>query len=595
MFLVPLDDQRRWYRYHHLFAEVLRVRLRGGATARELAALHQRASAWHEREGLIGEAVRYAFLIEDVERAATLIERYGMPVILDSSDVFLVRTWVEQLPRALILARPRLALTATCMLALVRQFAAAEQLLADAAAAFGAPDLDPDTVGELAALRSLLARSHGDVDGTYALAQQALAHLDPDNYAFRAVAALNIGVASMWRGDLVAARRAYAEALALGQIKGQWIALAALEELASLQSRLGQLREMRRTAEQAMQLSLRRGGRPIPAAGMGYVGVAEVLYERGDLAVAMHMATQGVELLWGAVERMMLMLGYVVLAKVHQAQGDHVGALDCFRRAEEWFAHSRVYGPDNLALLAASRAQLWVRQGNLSAAAQWAQECVFEGDTQVGYVQRLVLVRLRLAQAQNNPGGQSLGEASAILARLLPMVEARGWMRYQIEILLLQALVLQAQTDRAGAGAALERALALAEPESYLRSFVDEGAPMAALLHRSRTADRQLRATRSRLLQAFPSVELHMPSSEIDTGSTQSSKLNNSNPLAEPLTMRELEILRLIAAGHSNQAIADLLVVVVGTVKKHINNIYGKLDVRSRTQALALARELGLL
>jgi LuxR family maltose regulon positive regulatory protein len=600
LFLVPLDDERHWYRYHHLFAEVLHARLRNGTTAGEVATLYQRASAWHEQTGLIGEAVRYAFLAQDVERAATLIEQYGMALILSSSDVSVVRAWVEQVPRALITARPRLAVITGIILGVMRQFDAVERLLADAAPALAAAELPVNIRGELATLRSTIARFQGESVGALNLAQQALDQLDPDNHGFRAIATINRGIASMERGELTAAKAALAEAIALGELGGLWIALAALEELMSLQLRQGLLREMRRTSEEAIELSARLAERPIPAAGMGYVGIAEVYYQQDDLVGATQAATQGVDLLRGSTERLLLVRGYIVLAQISQTYGDRAGSLASIDRAEAWLAQTRITVPKYLALLAAYRARLWLLQGDLAAAARWGQECVLVGDPEVGYIQQLALVRLRLAQGQYDHGDPSLGDAHAILAQLLPAVEAHGWMRYLIECLMLQALACQAQADRSGALSAIQRALTLAEPEGYVRMFVDEGAPMAVLLrvaHQHGVAPAYV----ARLLAAFPRTEfsgLRTESSglRIESQASLHSTLSpQPSVLAEPLSGRELEVLRLIAEGHSNQAIADRLVVAVSTVKKHVNNLYGKLDVQSRTQAVARARELKLL
>jgi LuxR family transcriptional regulator, maltose regulon positive regulatory protein len=595
LFLVPLDDARHWYRYHHLFAEVLRARLHSGATASEVATLHQRASAWYEQAGLIGEAVRYAFLLHDSERAADLIERHAMALILASSDVLQVQAWVEQVPRTLILARPRLALIVGFTLALRGQLAAVEQLLAEAAPTLSAPDLPPNIVGELALLRSTIARFRRDAAGTLAFAQQALAQIALDNHGFRAAAAINVGVASIWCGEIAAAKAALAEAAALGELSGsQWITLGALEELASLQARAGELRQVLRTSEQAAQLSARLGGRLIPAAGMGQIGSAEVLYEWNDLTGATQAATEGIDLLRGTVESRLLVRGYIVLAQVHRAQADHDAALDCLDRCEAWFAQTPIAAPGALAALAAYRARLWVRHGDLTAAARWAHECAFADDGELGYVQQLTLVRLRLAQSRTDSAGQFLGEASTMLAQLLLAVEARGWTRYLIETLVLQALVCQAQADQTGGLIALERALTLAEPEGYIRIFVDEGASMVAPLTQIARGESSVARYAATLLQAFPRTEgrgLRTESPE----SIHSVLSPQSSALLEPLSHRELEVLRLIGDGHSNQAIADRLVVAVSTVKRHINNIYGKLDVQSRTQALVRARDLDLL
>jgi LuxR family maltose regulon positive regulatory protein len=397
----------------------------------------------------------------------------------------------------------------------------------------------------------------------------------------------------MERGELTAAKVALAEAIALGELGGLWIALAALEELMSLQLRQGLLREMRRTSEQAIELSARLAGWPIPAAGMGYVGIAEVYYQRNDLAGAIHAATQGVELLRGATERLLLVRGYIVLAQIAQTHGDRAGALESIDRAEAWLAQTRTTVPKYLALLAAYRARLWLQQGNLTAATRWGEECVLVGDPEVSYIQQLTLVRLRLAQNQQDHGSPFFDDARAILAQLLPAVEAQGWIRYLIEGLVLQALVCQAQADQTSVLSALQRALFLSETVGSMIIIEDEGAHMAALLraaHQHGIAPAYV----ARLLAAFPSAENRGLSAEssVPTFSVHSPQ---SSTLVEPLSERELEVLRLIAEGHSNQAIADRLIVAVSTVKKHVNNISGKIDVQSRTQALARARELELL
>ncbi|MFL5806164.1 MAG: LuxR C-terminal-related transcriptional regulator, partial [Roseiflexaceae bacterium] len=419
-----------------------------------------------------------------------------------------------------------------------------------------------------------------------------------DQQALRAGAALNSGVAYLQRGDTAAARQALAEASTLAAADGsQWIALAALEELASLQFRQGQLTQTLHTCEQAVQLVTRYDGRPVPVAGMAYIGIGEVLCEWNDLDGAAHALTHGIELLRGATEQMLLARGYAALARVQQARDDGASALATIQRGEDWFAQIQLSGPSARAWLAAQRARLWIQQGDLIAAGRWARACTLLGHIELDYLQQLTLVRLRLAQNHQETSGSLLGEASSILAELLPVVEARGWARYPIEILMLQALVCQAQASQRGALAALERALTLAEPERYVRAFVDAGTPMQELLlalRRQPSAGR-FAAYSDHLLAAFPSSELSVLSSELPELRTQNSELNTPSLLVEPLTDREIEVLRLIAGGASNSEIANRLVVAVSTVKKHVNNLFGKLDVQSRTQALVRARELNLL
>jgi LuxR family transcriptional regulator, maltose regulon positive regulatory protein len=592
LFLVALDDERRWYRYHHLFADALRARLYGGASAGEVARLYQRAVAWYEQAELIDEAVRMAFQGQAHGHTAELIERHARTIILAKGDVLQVRGWLDRLPQALILERPRLALIAGLTLTLTAQFAAAEQLIRAAAPAFDAPELGPSLRGELIALRATLARFQGDHAASQAHARQALALLAPDDHATRAGAYLNIGVAALAQADVAAAQSALAEAAALGERAASlWVAQAALEELMSLQGRMGRLRQVFETAGQAAQLSGRLRGQALPAAGMGLVGSAEVLYEWNDLAGAEQAAARATQLLRGSVERLLKVRGALVLARVCQARGEHADALAVVERCEAWFAQTGIAAPVALAWLAAERARLWVRQGELAAAARWEQGCGFAADGELGCVQRLALVWLRLAQGRH--------DASATLAELLPALEAAGWRRYLAEALLAQALLAQAQGDRSAAHAALQRALALAEPENYIRLFVDAGAPVERLLVEAsgELADSPAQPAPlgyvTRLLEAFPTeAQGRAPPAH---GRTRTQMRAGPGLLIEPLSAREIEILRLIADGHSNQAIAERLVLAVGTVKKHINNLFGKLDVQSRTQALARARELNLL
>jgi LuxR family maltose regulon positive regulatory protein len=246
------------------------------------------------------------------------------------------------------------------------------------------------------------------------------------------------------------------------------------------------------------------------------------------------------------------------------------------------------------AFLALGQARLWLGQGNLELASRWAQKCNFwPEDTHLGYHQAVTLVRLRLAQGRRESQGHFLHEAAEIINRLLAAAEAKAWWGHVIELSLLQALLCQAQGNSAGMLASLEQALTLAEPEGFVRLFVDEGAPMAELLGQAQS--RGIRPDyASKLLVAFGTEQRRRGG----TAERQGSPLPPRAPaplLIEPLSQRELELLGLVAAGRSNQEIAQELFVAVGTVKKHLNNIFGKLGVSSRTQAIARARELDLL
>jgi LuxR family maltose regulon positive regulatory protein len=597
LFLVPLDNDRRWYRYHHLFADVMRARLAGGARAETVAALHRRASAWYETEGLINEAIRHALAAPDAGQAAALVERHYMAV-LHQSHVFLIRSWLEQLPAGLVQTRPRLILAHSWALILTGHQPAVEQWLATPSitAALQAPDLPVTVRGELALLRATMARFRRNSASALELAQQVLDDFPEDNHQLRASAIYTMGVAQMQQGNIAAASQTLAEAASLGETTGApYIALIALEELSALQARQGRLSQVIQTCQQANRLVARWGGRPMPAAGLAHVAIGEVLYERNDLDEAAQALGYGIDLLRGSIEQSVLVQGYVALARVQLARGQVEEAFTIIQQGEDWFTQMQVTALGARHWLALGLARLWLAQGQLAAAARWAETGQWwPEDTRLGCLQRLAVVRLHLAKSRHDPHGSFLADASQTLGQLLVQAEAGGWWGQLIEILAIQALVHQAQNDDVAALAALERALILAEPEGYIRIFVDEGEPMAILLQQA--AAHGLASTYvSKLLTAFNDLRLTIDDLRLsEQPQTENSKSKIQN-LVEPLSQRELELLRLVADGQSNQEIAQELFVAIGTVKKHLNNIFSKLDVSSRTQAIARARELDLL
>jgi LuxR family maltose regulon positive regulatory protein len=353
--------------------------------------------------------------------------------------------------------------------------------------------------------------------------------------------------------------------------------------LGEAQEMQGLLRQAAQTHRQALQLASEQGSRPAPSAGMAYVGIAGPLYEWNDLDGAMRHAMKGIELSeqGGSVDT--IEDGYINLAQVYQAQGDVDKAFEMIQGAER-LAQRYNHGYW-MAVADEIRARLWVRRGNIAAASRWAQErrlSAGDGPEYTREFEHIAAVRVLIARAsfQASPREGEIGEALRLLARLLEAAEAARRMGSVIKILALQALAFQAQGDVGQALSVLEHALSLAEPEGYVRTFVDEGEPMARLL---RCALSQGIAPNyvARLLAAFgEEVELTFLAME---------------SLIEPLSERELEVLRLVVAGLSNPEIAQELVIAVSTVKSHINHIYGKLGVESRTQAVARAQELGLL
>lgn len=595
LFVVPLDDHRGWYRYHHLFAEVLQARLRQDQPDL-YTRMHRQAGEWFAHQGLIDQAFHHALVISDLEWAASLVEKHSMPMI-QRSEVFLIRSWLEQLPDGLIQSRPRLVLAKGWILILTGHGQLLERWLStpDASTALGASNLPDDVIGELALLRATLARFKRDPALALELAHQALGYLANDDRGLQAGAMYTIGVAHLQQGDIASASKAFRDAVALGETnEGPYMALISLQELSELHFKQGHLSQTIHTCQRAVEMANRLGWQAMPAAGLAHIYLGQVFFQRNELAAAAKELAEGVDRLQGSIEQFILAQGFVFLALVQQASGDISSAFATLRRGKDWFTQMQVVDTGAGALLELGELRLMIFLNDLNPAIRWSQKVHWlPEDTVLGYLQAVTFVRLRLAQIRRRMRSEYLREGLEITGRLLATAESREWWGQALELLVLQALLFQIQGDQAKALLVLERALSLAAPEDCLRVFLNEGEPMRLLLLdyqnllEQRMGDEQDGESRflpqytGKLLAAFsPSaaVEVTMP-----------------GPLLEPLSERELTILRLIATGRSNQEIADILVVAVSTVKSHINHLYGKLGVSRRTQAIAIAREMGLL
>jgi LuxR family maltose regulon positive regulatory protein len=620
LFLISLDDEGKWYRYHHLFAEVLHTRLQQSQPAL-IPQLHQRASEWYAAAGQVEQAVGHALAMPDVDRAAALVERMALATVVQQGEIQLVRRLVERLPLAVVYGRPNLTLAYGFTLALSGQFDAVDALLLQAAPTAHTLTLSGEVAGGLAVLHSTLARFRGDLAQSLAFAQQALHLLPVDALALRAGAALNMGSVYFHWGDRLTAGQALTDALTWGSAAGaDYIVLVAWEELATDQARQGQLVLAKQSCEQALAGVTRWNNQRVPAVGLLQVTLGEVLVEWNELEQATWVLTQGVQLLLGTTEMGLLARGYGALARSQWASGERATALTTLHQGETWLAQIQTAAPGTYARLAAQQARFQVWQGDLAAALRWEQTIHLQGETLVNYLQQLTRVRIRLAQYAREPQASFLQEANTILAPLLASAEVNGWGSHIIEILLLQALIEQAQGNRSAAQTTLTRALTLTEPEGYFRLFVDEGEAMQFLLTQwaqSAIVDfgfwhpegsrQQLHTKQNAKLLSYVNKLLASFGNEQSTEDASllvnQSKIVNlkSRPqgprqnLVEPLSARELEVLQLVAAGFSNTEIATRLIVTTSTVKAHINHIFGKLAVESRTQAVARAREHGLL
>jgi LuxR family maltose regulon positive regulatory protein len=589
LFLVTLDEERQWYRYHHLFAEVLRTRLRQTQPAL-VPELHRRASDWFEQHQLFDEAVTHALAIPDIERAVRLIEQHGW-----SSRFQMLLGWLNRLPDAFVRSQPTLCIIHAVILMLMHQLERATARIQDAERCL-VKEMPADQrrtiLGVIAASRGTLARLLGDYERGVPLAQQALDLLpEMEETLLRCLVypttLLTAASAYLVDGDLTPATESFVETTVasmrtLGNLP---TTLRSISNLARLQLLQGKLRQAASTIEQVMHLA--SGHRELQALLNGadyYFLLGELLREWNQLEQAKQQLEQGMDLDRGTLtaEAEMITRGYLAFARLQQVCGQSARALQTLD-AFALLAQQRGFAPTLLAHGAAVRAQVELAQGNLAAAIRWAETSGLSTTDALSYPRErayLTLARVRIAQGQAQPMGSFLPEALDLLERLLEDAESKARMSSVIEILLLRALALQAQGKQDEALRTLGRALALAEPEGYVRLFLDEGAPMLILLRQ---------AYARQIAPGYVVTLLEAAGEQVRPAPHRSSQLMDS------LTAREREVLRLLVDGASNREIADHLVLSVNTVKKHVLNLCGKLGVQNRAQAIAKARTLQLL
>jgi LuxR family maltose regulon positive regulatory protein len=590
LFLMPLDEERHWYRYHHLFADLLLARL-GAADPKRVLELHRKAAAWYEEYGLVSEAVRHALAAGEVVRAARLVEQH-VEEILRRGEGETLRGWLATLPQEVVRSRPRLALAQVIAAFNAGRLQAAEPFLEDAEQALATAPSEPyePSIGKemsmlanvpasIALLRAGLAAVRGDAERTTELVRQAQAHLAEDERGPRISVRWNLAQADWMRGRLAEAEHAFAGIVAEGREAAEpHLTLTASSVLGRIQRAQGRLEAAFRTYQEALEFAARAGPGVGLSAAVAHVGMAEVFYERNQIEQALRHAREGISLGGQLTSTQALASGLATLAWIRQALGDPTGAREAMDEAYQAVPNREIVALHNP--VPAERVRLLLVQGDVQEAARWVAERGLEEEDEPGYpreLEYLVLARTLLSRTMTD-------RALTLLERLGAAAKAQARMGSVIEVRVLQALGLQAAGKADQAMKALAQALLQAEPEGYIRTFVDEGRPMAALLHhalsRGVTADYT-----ARLLAAFPSVDQEVHSSPHLV----------PFPFNEPLSQRELEVLRLLAEGLTNREIAQRLYISAGTVKVHLKHIYNKLDVSNRTEAVARAHRLSLI
>ncbi|MBS1966577.1 MAG: helix-turn-helix transcriptional regulator [Chloroflexi bacterium SZAS-1] len=598
LFIVPLDNERHWYRYHQLFADALRVRLQQ-TVPDQLIALHRRAALWYAANGWAAQAVSHALAAGDLEHAAHLIEQTARTMLMRGEQMTLLE-WFAALPEPLIHSRPQLSLERAWALVQAGRIDAVDPYLhviehalqsshgnigivLSTGKAAGVADMR----AEVLAIHAHSAAIKGGDSAAITLIRHASQQLPPENVLARADLALSLGRVHQTCGDLGAASAAFAEAVAISLAGGNVRAWAlAMHLLADVLIAQGQPRQAAERYQQALQVIAAQGWQELPAISAIYIGLGALMYEWNELAAAEQRLTTGIGLASEGGETDILILGYVGLSRLRAAQGNTDNAMELLQKAGQLMPG---------ASLMAFEARLQLAQGDTVAAARWVKRSGLHSNdvpSSTREMEYCVLVRILIAQ-------NAAHETLELLRRLHTMAEQSKHPRNLIEILVLQALAYEAMGDTAHALVALQQALTNAEGEGYIRTIIDEGLPIGALLARLRRFLRRRRrpeqpgvslAYVNRLLLALMNHENTRPSSSVTI-----KPYGTAHPLAEPLTEREREVLSLLAAGYSSQQIADQLVITISTVKAHIHNIYGKLAVQSRTRAIVVAREHGLL
>jgi LuxR family maltose regulon positive regulatory protein len=587
LFMVALDDERRWYRYHHLFAELLRAQLGKSLAAPGTTGLHVRAAEWHARHGSIQQAIHHASAASDDERLERFIGQHYLELVSRGEQSWL-RSWTDSLSRELAHRRPWLCIYEAYSHSWFGELDEADRLLEEAEKRMRSESPTPDAPSMqalFAYVKSRVTAMRGDIDRAIEFCLEARELAPSSNLALQLDTRITLGTEYFVGGDYAHARPTLEEVVRAGGDAGAVInPVAASCILARLYAVQGRLHQSYDTYQVAAQLIPDASGQHRGPRALVEIGLAEVSCEWNDLDTALVHVQRGLSLMpfWDKADDWVL--AYCTLARIHLARGNPGGAAKAVENAIHTLQARGVF-PEARRAAEVAQVRLWLAQGDLPAADRWAAS----QEDRLGFERELAhIARARVWIAQNKPD-----EAIALLSHLEQEARSAGRMSRVIEILLLEALAQHEMGDAAHAIRALARCMSLAEPEGYARILLDEGAPMAELLQagsrRGAWHEPRLAAYANRLLAASeawtPPVGEREPTAAA------------SGPAAmiEALTERELEVLRMVVEGRSNQEIAERLIIALGTVKAHVHHIYGKLEVSGRVQAIVRARELDLL
>ncbi len=587
LFIVPLDEERIWYRYHHLFADLLQGQLTSSPNA-ATNELHQKASRWYQANDYLAEAVHHAVAGNDVKSAVALIESGALPAI-EKSDFRFILDSVNLLPGSARAEAPWLFIYHTWALLLTGQVEAAGPSLENLDWLLErAEGLDETQrrkmLGYIAGLKVIHAGWIRDYENLTDYANQVKQYL-PENNWICAYCAMMMGGFYWGNGDLPEAINAYTESAASGKASGNsMVEITSTGNLAHSLEMAGQLQRAIGHLENAFTIA-EQDGKVLPVSGYIHIEYGRILYELNELARSEGHITKGIELCRQMADGQAEKIGHLLLAKIGIARGEHHKAREYMENAERAIGYSQVVY--DLRRADFPEVWLWLKEGSLAELTNWLEDNHLSPLEIPHFKTRLTLTmqaRVLIALGRENPEQPYLQEAVDLLEELYQMAEGSGWGKKVVEILCLQALATSSQDgDDERALEILERALLRAEPENFIRTFVDEGPPLARLLYEA--LERNIAPDYIQpLLAAFPaSVPEDKAAQKHQSG------------LVEPLSDREIEVLELMAEGLTYQGIAEQLYISPHTVKTHSRNIYAKLDVGNRTLAVGKARTLGIL